>query len=118
MRHAARSLPVPGKSAIRKDAYERLHPETALGGVGRGQKKVRQIAEPSEDDIPERFTAALCVVRYKTRAAVPTAATYLKLPRSLLKTVAARALAVLQRGADGFAQYPPCRSNIHRNEIT
>jgi hypothetical protein len=60
--------------AIRKDAYERLHPETALGGGGRGQKKVRQFGEPSEEDIPERFTAATAKVAgvgERTNAAAP-----------------------------------------------
>lgn len=39
----------------RKAIYEIKFPETALGGVGRGQTKVRQIGEPSEP-IPDRFT--------------------------------------------------------------
>ncbi len=39
--------------ARRKEIYEEMHPEAALGGVGRGQKKVRQNGEPSK---PDRFT--------------------------------------------------------------
>ena len=39
-----------------EEAYEREFPETALGGVGRGQKKVRHSGEPLSVEVPERFT--------------------------------------------------------------
>jgi hypothetical protein len=54
--------------AIRKDAYERLHPETKNGAIGNGREKLRQIGEATSTEPAERFTAATAKVARRTGA--------------------------------------------------
>jgi hypothetical protein len=62
--------------AIRKDAYERLHPETKHGAVGNGRSKEKsaQIALSTSDEPAERFSKVEAANTGRNEATVARAA--------------------------------------------